>query len=79
MHLKHGEFYIKNILIKPLTINEINEGWVLVLPKPNKKYPIFHFNINIIELPFYLKNKILNNKVKNKIYYYTINNNNKYY
>lgn len=74
MYLKHGEFYIKDILIKPLTINEINEGWILVLPKPNKKYPIFHFNIKITELPKYLKYKILNNKVRNKIYYYTINN-----
>ena len=75
MYLKHGEFYIKDILIKPLTINEINDGWILVLPKPNKKYPIFHFNIKITELPNYLKYKILNNKVRNKIYYYTINNN----
>ena len=74
MYLKHGEFYIKNILIKPLTINEMNDGWILVLPKQNKKYPIFHFNISIKELPNYLRYKILNNKVKNKIYYYTINN-----
>lgn len=90
MSTQHGEYIVKvkyndettkDVLIKPLSQEELADGWLQV-KKVNKKN-IHHFSIYLSQLPMNLWNKIRRtytldenkeyyNKIKNGNYHYTI-------
>jgi hypothetical protein len=89
---KHGEYKIimkkinndnvisfEECLVKPLTQEELADGWIQVLSKKNKT--IHHFSIYLSQLPLNLFSKIKRTYTtdKNKEFYNTIKNGNYHY
>ena len=83
-NFKLGQFKTVNIvnnekvqiLIDPLSQNELADDWRLVLPKRYKNTTRHHFNIFLAQLPFHLWNKL---EKDNNEYYYEIKDNIYYY
>ena len=85
-NFKLGQFKVRhlindekvNIVIDPLTQNDLADDWRLVLPKRHKTSTRHHFNIFLAQLPFYLWDKLFkeNNEyyreIKDNIYYYSV-------
>jgi hypothetical protein len=81
-----GQFQIKNgennLIINPLSNDELAENWQLKLPNKFKHKQTYHFSIYLSELPPYLWEKFFNNIksknnviIDNKIFYPIINDN----
>jgi len=66
------------VVIEPLTQNELADNWRLVLPKRDKSVTRHHFNIFLAQLPFHLWGRLFkeNNEyykeIRDNIYYYSV-------
>lgn len=81
-----GKFVLESfedVVCKPLTQEELADGWQLVLPKSSKTQPIHHFSVTLAQLPpylwrYYRKDFQEDGKeffpiIKDGIYYYSVN------
>ena len=51
---KQGEFEEEVVVCKPLTQDEITDGWRQVLPTINRTSPIHHWSVTLAQLPPHL-------------------------
>lgn len=51
---KQGDFETEEVVCKPLTQDEITDGWIQVLPTPNRNSPIHHWSVTLAQLPPHL-------------------------
>ncbi len=87
--LKHGQFYVNHldkdgkkteVLVNPLSQEDIADGWYQVLPKPNKTSTTHHFSVYLSQLPPHLWSRVRADKdktdtyrlIKDKIYTYSV-------
>jgi hypothetical protein len=84
--LPFGHFKVytrkEEVIVKPLTQDEIADGWQLNVPKYQPLQPVHHWSVTLSQLPPHLWKKLQidykDNKpyipiIKDGIYYYSIN------
>jgi hypothetical protein len=75
----HNDIFIEDAIMRPLTQEELADGWLQVISK--RKDVIYHFSIYLSQLPSNLWKKVKRNYSidKNKDYYIKIKNGNYHY